>query len=152
MKILTAALASFVALTLGACATLPEPLNVSVAGVESLPGEGLEIRMLVKLRVQNPNDVEVPFKGASVRMNVMRRTFATGVSDTAGSLPRLGETVVNVPVTISTLNIIRQVLGMMDGQPLDKVSYTMSGKLHTGGMSGLRFGTDGVLELPKGAQ
>jgi LEA14-like dessication related protein len=136
-------------IALSGCATLPEPVNVSVAGIESLKGEGLEMRLLVKLRVQNPNDVEVPFKGTSIRMNVQRRTFATGVSSSTGVVPRLGETVVEVPVTISTLNIIRQVLGLMNGQPLDKVQYSMLGKLHTGGMSGLRFGTDGVLDLPQ---
>jgi hypothetical protein len=43
---------------LAACAMLParEPLQVNVAEVESLDGQGLEWRMLVKLRVQNPND------------------------------------------------------------------------------------------------
>ena len=40
------------ALLLGACASLPnqDPLQVTVAGIESLPGEGMELRMLVKLR------------------------------------------------------------------------------------------------------
>jgi LEA14-like dessication related protein len=142
-------LAIAASLALSACATLPEPLNVSVAGIESMKGEGMEMRMLVKLRIQNPNDKEVAFNGASLRMNVQRRTFATGVSDASGTLPRLGETVVSVPVTISTLNIIRQVLGMAMGEPIDKVNYSMLGKLHTGGMSGLRFGTDGVMDMPK---
>ena len=35
------------------CATLPDedPLEVTVAGVESLEGEGMELRMNVKLRM-----------------------------------------------------------------------------------------------------
>ena len=46
------------ALTLTACAAFfdHDPLNVQVAGIQPLPGEGLELRMAVKLRVQNPND------------------------------------------------------------------------------------------------
>jgi LEA14-like dessication related protein len=148
MKTLRNLLLAFTALALTACATLPDPVNVSVAGIESLPGEGLELRMLVKLRVQNPNDAAMPFRGASVRMEVQRRTFATGVSNVAGTLPALGEAVVEVPVTVSALNVIRQVMGLMDGQPIDKIQYSMSGKLHTGGLGGLRFGTDGVLDAP----
>lgn len=136
------------ALALGACATVPDPVNVSVAGIDSLPGEGLELRMLVKLRVQNPNDKAVPFRGASVRMNVQQRTFATGVMNNPGTLPALGETVVEVPVTVSALNAIRQVMGLLDGQPIDKIRYSLSGKLHTGGLGGLRFGTDGELNAP----
>lgn len=134
------------ALVLPACATLPEPVNVAVAGIDALPGEGLELRALVKLRVQNPNDRTIEFRGASVRMDVQRRTFATGVMSTDGTLPALGETVVEVPVTISAWSIIRQVLGVMEGQPVDKIPYSMSGKLHTGGLGGLRFGTQGVLD------
>jgi len=148
MNTLRHLLLALTALAVSACATLPDPVNVSVAGIDSLPGEGLELRMLVKLRVQNPNDVAMPFRGASVRMEVQRRTFATGVSNVGGTLPALGETVVEVPVTVSALNVIRQVMGVLDGQPLDKIQYSMSGKLHTGGLGGLRFGTDGVLDAP----
>jgi LEA14-like dessication related protein len=137
-----------VALALSACATLPDPVNVSVAGIDSLPGEGLELRLLVKLRVQNPNDMAVNFRGASVRMDVQQRAFATGVMNTAGTLPALGETLVEVPVTVSAWNIVRQVLGVVDGQAKDKIRYSMSGKLHTGGLGGLRFGTQGELDAP----
>ncbi|MBK6673743.1 MAG: LEA type 2 family protein [Proteobacteria bacterium] len=148
MNILRHWLPGLLALALCGCATLPDPVNVSVAGIDSLPGEGLELRMLVKLRVQNPNAVAVPFKGASVQMEVQQRAFATGVMNTGGTLPALGETVVEVPVTISAWNIIRQVMGAMDGQSTNRIQYSMSGKLHTGGLGGIRFGTEGVMEAP----
>ncbi|HKU70679.1 MAG TPA: Water stress and hypersensitive response domain-containing protein, partial [Burkholderiales bacterium] len=46
-----------------ACASLPDrdPVQVQVAGIEPLPGEGMEMRMLVKLRVQNPNNDPVDY-------------------------------------------------------------------------------------------
>jgi LEA14-like dessication related protein len=139
---------ALIALALSACATLPDPVNVSVAGIDSLPGEGLELRLLVKLRIQNPNDLAVSFKGASVRMDVQQRAFATGVTNIAGTLPALGEAVVEVPVTVSAWNIVRQVLGVVDGQARDRIRYSMSGRLHTGGLGGLRFGTQGELDAP----
>lgn len=42
---------------LGACALLQprDPLNISVIGIEPLPGQELEMRMAVKMRVQNPS-------------------------------------------------------------------------------------------------
>jgi len=45
---------SLLALTLASCATLPQrdPPQVTVAGVEPLQGQGLELRLLVKMRVQ----------------------------------------------------------------------------------------------------
>ena len=133
------------------CATLRDPLDVTVAGIEPLQGEGMEIRMLVKLRVQNPNDAEINYTGAAVNLDVQGKTFASGVSDTAGTVPRFGEAVVAVPVSISVLRMVRQVMGMADGKPMDKVQYEMSGKLQTGSLSAVHFSTSGVLELPKDA-
>jgi hypothetical protein len=47
--------------------------------------------------------------------------------------------------------MVRQVMGMADGTPIDKVQYEMSGKLQTGAFSAVRFSTRGELEIPKGA-
>ena len=94
------------ALNLNGCASLPgrEPVQVTVADIESLPGEGLEVRMMVKLRVQNPNDAPVEYDGVYVKLDVLNRTFATGVSDERGSIPRFGESVIapGVPVASET--------------------------------------------------
>jgi LEA14-like dessication related protein len=139
--------------TLGGCASLPDrdPIQVMVAGMESLPGEGAEIRMLVKLRVQNPNATQIDFTGAYVKLDVLGKTFASGVSDQGGTVPAFGETIVSVPVTVSVLRMVRQVVGMLDGKPVDKVTYEMSGKL-SGGLFGTeRFSAKGEFELPKPA-
>ena len=111
-----------------------DPLQVTVAGVESIPGEGMELRLLVKLRVQNPNDAPIDFNGVSLNLDVMGHDFASGVSDEAGTVPRFGEAVIAVPVTVSMMRMARQVLGMLDGEPVDKVTYAMSGKLHGASM------------------
>ena len=139
------------ALTTAGCASLPhkDPLQVTVAGIEGLPGEGMEVRMLVKLRVQNPNEAPVNFSGVYVKLEVMDKTFATGVSSETGTVPGFGEAVVAVPVTVSVLRMVRQVVGVLDGQPVDKIRYEMSGKLNGGLFGTERFETKGEFELPK---
>lgn len=136
-------------LALSGCVTMPDPLDVTVAGIEPLQGEGMEVRMLVKLRVLNPNDREIVYRGASVKVEVLDKTFASGASDLGGTVPRFGETIVEVPVSISVLRMVRQVMGMVDGKPIDKVPYEMSGKLQTGSMSAIRFSTSGELDIPR---
>ncbi len=129
-----------------------DPLQVTVAGIEPLQGEGMEVRLLVKLRVQNPNDSPVEFNGASLNLDVMGRRFASGVSDQSGTVPRFGETIVAVPVTVSVLRMARQVLGMLDGKPVTRITYAMSGKLNGASMFGTqRFNTTGEFDLPQGA-
>lgn len=135
---------------LAACAAMParDPLQVTVAGIESLPGEGFELRMLVKLRVQNPNDAPLDYDGVYVKLDVLDKTFATGVSGERGSVPRYGETVIGVPVTVSALRMIGNVLGMLDGKPIDKVHYRLEGKLDGAGFGSTRFQAQGELALP----
>jgi LEA14-like dessication related protein len=117
-------------LVVAGCASTPhkDPLQVTVAGMEGLPGEGMEVRMLVKLRVQNPNAGEIAFSGAYLKFEVQDRTFATGVSDQAGVIPGFGEAVVAVPVTVSVLRMVRQVAGML-AQPASDSTATASSNL-----------------------
>lgn len=140
-------------LALGGCAGLPqkEPLQVTVAGIEPLQGEGLELRMLVRLRVQNPNDAPFEFDGVSVTLDVQGKTFATGVAGESGVVPRFGEAVVAVPVTVSVLRMVRQVMGVLDGKPVETIRYDLSGKLSGTGFSVARFRAQGEFELPKSA-
>jgi len=136
---------------LGGCASLPDrdPIQVTVAGMESLPGEGAEIRMLVKLRVQNPNQAQIDFTGAYVKLDVLGKTFATGVSNEGGSVPAFGEAIVAVPVTVSVLRMVRHVAGLLDGKAVDRITYEMSGKLSGGLFDTERFSAKGEFELPK---
>jgi LEA14-like dessication related protein len=134
----------------GGCATLhhTEPIDVIMTGLEPLQGEGLEVRMLVKLRVQNPNDAPFDFNGVSVKMDVQGKPFASGVSDAAGSVPRFGETIVSVPVSISMFRIARQTMGVITSEYRGKLEYEMTGKLAGPALDSVRFSSKGVLTLP----
>lgn len=138
------------ALLLGACATMPgrEPIQVSVAGIDPLPGEGLEVRLLLKLRVQNPNETPLDYDGVSLKLDVQGKTYASGVSDGRGTIPRFGESVIEVPVTMSTLRIALQAIGQArDGKPLEKLKYKLKGKLSGSGFGSTSFATEGELDL-----
>ena len=145
------ALMLLVALALGACAGLAprDPLQVTVADIESLPGEGLELRMLVKLRVQNPNDAPIEYNGVYLKLDVLDNSFATGVSDERGSIPRFGESIISVPITVSTLRMAVQALGLVgSGGSIEKVNYKMEGKLGGSAFTSTRFQAQGQLTLP----
>ncbi|MBL8351978.1 MAG: LEA type 2 family protein [Burkholderiaceae bacterium] len=133
------------------CETLGtrDPLHVSVAGVESLPGEGLELRFIVKLRIQNPNDAAVEYDGLALNLEVNGRDLASGVSDQKGVVPRFGESVLEVPMTVSAFAALRQALGLAQGAQISELPYALTGKL-AGGMFGtVRFSHRGVLTLPR---
>jgi LEA14-like dessication related protein len=142
------------ATVLSACTAMQvrDPPQVTVAGIEPLQGEGMELRMLVKLRVQNPNDVAIDYNGVALEMDVLGKTFATGVSDEGGTIPRFGETVISVPVTASAFRMAQQAVGMMSGKPVETIDYEMKGKLSSSMFSSVRFETKGEFTLPTTAR
>ena len=144
------ALLSMLLLVLSGCAAFSQrdPLNVQVAGIQPLPGEGLELRMNVKLRIQNPNDMALDYNGVALDLEVNGRRLASGVSDARGSVPRFGETVLSVPVTVSAFSAARQALGLAEHIGLDEVPYVLRGKLAGGLFGTQRFVEKGTLELP----
>lgn len=140
----------FLALFFGGCAIFQgrAPVDVILAGVEPLEGEGLELRMLVKLRVQNPNDAPFDYDGLSVRMDLRGKRFATGVSDAAGSLPRFGEALVDIPVSISVFRIARQAVNFVGNEHRGTLPYEITGRLSGSGHQSVRFKSRGELTLP----
>jgi LEA14-like dessication related protein len=143
-------LLSFGILPFGGCASFQrsEPIQVIMAGVEPLKGQELELRMLVKLRIQNPNDLPLDFNGVFVQMDVQGKPFATGVSDAGGNVPRYGETIVNVPVSISMYSIVRQAIGIMTKDNQGKLEYELTGKLAGPAFNSLDFKSKGEFKLP----
>lgn len=150
-RLIRTLLVSFLLLTLGACALLPnrDPLNINVVGIESLPGQGLEVRLAVKLRLQNPNETAVEYNGVALDLDVNDRLLASGVSDQQGSIGRFSETVLVVPVSVSAFAALRQAVGLTQTQSLDNLPYTLRGKLAGGLFGTMRFKDSGVLSLPQ---
>jgi len=132
-----------------ACTSLPEqdPLKIGVVGIEPLPTEGMEMRLAVKIRVQNPNDRPVEFTGAALDLELNGRDLASGVSSEGGTVPRYGETVFTVPVTITAFDVARQLLGATNLANQKEIPYRVKGKLE-GGMFGThRFSDEGTFNL-----
>lgn len=142
---------------LGGCAALPgsaRPPQVHVVGVERVPGESLEQRLSLRLRIQNPNAEPLDFNGLSLTLDVNNRPLAVGVSAEFGSVPRYGEALITVPVTVSASSSDRQMLGLVDGLPRGELPYLLRGRFAGGRMArwfGFEptFATEGALRLPR---
>lgn len=148
---LRALLASLLVMTLSACALFPnrDPLNINVVGIEPLPGQGLEVRMAVKLRLQNPNETAIDYTGVALELDVNGKLLASGVSDQQGTIGRFSEGVLVVPVSVSAFAALRQAVGLTQTQSLDNLPYTLRGKLAGGLFGTMRFSDSGVLSLPQ---
>ncbi|WP_152227767.1 LEA type 2 family protein [Pseudomonas sp. SCB32] len=139
-------------LALGACSTLfggRDPLRVDLVGLEPIAGQGMEARFAVKLRVQNPNEDAIDYHGIALDLAVNGQPLASGVSDASGQVPRFGEKVISVPVSISAFSAIRQAWSLSGGPPRQGMPYEINGKLAGGLFGTVRFSTKGVLNWPQ---
>lgn len=132
------------------CAAWPdsEPPRVNIVGIERMTGEGFEIRFGLKLRVQNPRNIPIEYDGLALDLDVNGRSLASGVTDAKGTVPRFGETVITVPVSVSAVMAVRQMLGLADGSVRGELPYALRGRLGGGLGGGTTFSAEGTLKLP----
>jgi LEA14-like dessication related protein len=137
--------------SLSACALFPnrDPLNITVVGIQPLQGQDLEVRFAVKLRLQNPNDADIPYDGVALNLDVNGKLLATGVSNQKGTIPRFSEGVLTVPVTVSAFAALRQAVGLSEKQNMTNLPYELYGKLAGGLFGTMRFYDSGTLNLPQ---
>lgn len=145
-----------VALLLAACAALQpyaEPPRVSLVSIRPLDMQMLEQRYALRIRILNPNRVELPVAGLSYTLEVNGREFAYGVSQQAVTIPPYGEAVLDVELVSNLLDLLRQIDRSQDGG----LAYRLHGRLGLSGRrTGLAFDYSGELryleaEPPAGA-
>ena len=144
------ALAALPLLLAGCAALAPDNApKVDVVGIEPLPAQGLALRMAVKLRIVNPSNATVEYNGVYVEINVDDQSYASGVSDAQGSVPRFSEAVLDVPVTVNTLAVVRQALTIAGGvERSSPIRYQLRGKISGPLFRSHRFESTGELPLP----
>ena len=140
-------------LGLSACAGwgIHEPLNVTIADITPLEVNLLEQRYAVKVRLLNPNDVEIAFDGVVFELEINGKPFAKGVSDHGGTVPRFGEAVIDMQVVSGLQNILRQIAELQKG---DRTGFTyhVKGRLHTTGGLAIPLDTKGEFTFPAGGE
>src|SRR5688572_31415818 len=117
---------------LSACSTLAPQLeapSLNVVGMELLESDIFQQRVKLTLRVQNPNDRELPVKGVSTQVELNGEEFATGVSSAQFTVPALGESEFDMIITANMAGMLVQVLGRKGGKDLDPIEYRVKGKV-----------------------
>lgn len=119
-------------LLVSGCAGLAQRFNnlkeprVSLAGLALKRMDFFKPSFLVRLNVENPNDVAVNIDGADVALALNGQPVAKGVSRSPLSLAKLGSSSMDVEVSADTLGVLQQILLLQNRQSLD---YQVSGRL-----------------------
>lgn len=140
---------------LAACAGTPlrpESPRVKLVGLEPLAVDLFEQRYRVGLRIQNPNDFPLRVRGIDFRIDLNGQRFAEGVSNRQVEVPAFGEARVDVEVSSSLLDLMRQLQSLGRGETR-ALEYRISGRLAlTGSPLRVPFRYEGRIDLaPAGA-
>src|SRR5215831_15733922 len=93
------------------CATTHfEPPQLTVVSMQVQSADLFSQRMLVHMRVVNPNARELPVKSIEYRMEVGGAELAQGVADKPFVVPATGEAEFDVQVTANLANALTQIL------------------------------------------
>ena len=130
MKALFLGLAA--AVLLGGCAAIPRDLKtpeVSFVSLKALEASMFEQKLEVRLKVRNPNSIELPVNGLDVALELAGEPFAQGVSAREFVVPALGEAEFDMSVTANAVTALLKIAG---GERKSKeVDYRLKGKLST---------------------
>jgi LEA14-like dessication related protein len=145
---------ALLAALLGACATTQlEPPNLSIVNMEMLESSLFTQRLKVRVRVQNPNEIELPVKGVSAKLEIAGEKFASGVSADSFTVPAFGEEEFDLLVDASMAKTLLTMMGKGGGaKTMESLDYRISGKvsLSSGMVRSIPFDETGTFNL-KGA-
>jgi LEA14-like dessication related protein len=132
----------------GACAqTAQRPkLDVSIAELGTAQIGVLEQTYSLKLRVQNPNPMDISTDGLSFDIEINGKPFARGVSNESITIPRLGEAMVTVQAVSDLSGLIQQMRGI-EGAAASGLRYRLTGRFFSGDTP-FPFDYSGSIEPP----
>jgi LEA14-like dessication related protein len=134
-------------LSAGCATTHLEAPQLTVVSMQVQSADLFSQRMLVHMRVVNPNARELPVKSINYRIEVGGADLAQGVADKPFVVPASGEAEFDVQVTANLANALSQILGRRNSR--DTLDYRLVGtvSLSSGFLRRIPFDERGSVKL-----
>jgi LEA14-like dessication related protein len=125
-----------------------ESPHMAVIKVEMVDSDVLSQRFKVRLRVQNPNDRELPVRGISLKLELAGEEFGNGVSAEEFVVPSYGEAEFDMLLTTNLAGALMRVISHKD-KGAEGIDYRLSGKINLakGMWRSIPFSDSGTLPL-----
>lgn len=106
-----------------------ETLHLAVIKVDMVASDLLSQRFKVRLRVQNPNDRELPVRGITCKLELAGEEFGNGLSGEEFTVPAYGEAEFDMLLTTNLAGALMRFIGKQD-RGADGLDYRLSGKIN----------------------
>ena len=147
---------TFVALIamLASCSSLGPKLvapQLSLVGIQIMSADMFAQQFIVRVKVENPNDLEVAVSGLEYDIFLMGDSFAEGASDSSFVLPAKGEAEFDMIVKTNFVSSLGRLVSRTSGGKLENIPYQVTGKLmlEKGIMRTFPFSHAGTVDFTK---
>jgi LEA14-like dessication related protein len=126
-----------VVLLLSACASLQpsfETPSVDVVSVRPLTSSEIAPRFEITLRVVNPNSSELKLRGMSYKLALDDLDVVEGVASDLPVVPAYGEGDVRLEATVSLIDSLRFVSGVLREGRAEDITWRLQAKLDIGAL------------------
>jgi len=128
-----AALAAFAFAFVAGCSSFGGPKldvpRLAIISIASTSADMFNQQFVVRLNVENPNDIELPVKAIDYRLFLEGDSFAEGMWKHSFKVPAKGETEVDMTVTTNFVSGYGRLVSRLSGR--DKVNFVFEGTLMT---------------------
>ena len=141
-------------LVTSSCATLPKDLKApdfEVMRIEMQSSDMFAQHFKVRLKVQNPNDIEMPIKSLDYKLLLMGDSFGEGMSDQPFVLPANGDAEFDMMLTTNFVSSFGRLVSRLGGGKLENIEYEIAGNvvLGKGFVRKLPFDHKGTVDFGK---
>ena len=147
-------LAMTVAVVFAGCAALGPKLqapDLSIVSVDLVKGDLFEQRIKARMKVKNPNELELAVKGVTYTIELGGEPLGHGLSGSSFIVPAKGEAEFDMLVTVNLAGTLLKLVekARSSGGSLNQVEYRLRGqvRLERGALRTVPFDEKGVLKL-----
>jgi LEA14-like dessication related protein len=149
-----AALLLAIAFLVAGCASMGSKLespHVSVLNVQMLTTDMFAQKFRVRLKVENPNDIELKVTGLEYEILLMGDGFAEGNSSDRFLLPAKGEAEFDMNVSTNFVSSLGRLISRMNGGKLENIDYEIVGQVFVdkGMVKKIPFSDKGKVDFSK---
>ena len=139
------------------CATIPShlvPPEVDLIGIQMLSTDMFAQKFKVRVKVTNPNDLEVPVRGLDYQIFLMGDSFAEGNTSDRFVLPAKGEAEFDMTITTNFVSSLGRLISRVGGGKLQNLDYEIAGEvlLDRGMVRKIPFNHRGTVDVSRAMQ
>jgi LEA14-like dessication related protein len=158
LRMRTAALTWLLVVTAGAvlagCAAFAPKLEtpeLELLGIQMLSTDMFAQKFRVRVKVENPNDIELPIRGLEYQIYLMGDSFAEGNSMDRFVVPAKGEAEFDMVITTNFVSSLGRLISRVSGGKLQNLDYEITGDvlLDKGLIKKIPFSKHGKVNIQK---